>query len=140
MECQRQSCQVRETPRKQSELVVNRSKLEERCNKFKTSTRIIYFYTVCVGMSGGLFLPTLWPFVHSLGGSKSFLGVVISAYHIGRIFGAPFFGFLSDTFGHKSALVTCSSAILMGSVFYAMARNLLILFIGYTIIGIGAAR
>lgn len=109
-------------------------------NQYYCSTLVVYFNVLTGDMSRGIFLPTLWLYVHSLGGSKSFLGMIVSSYSMGRIIAAPAFGYLSENIGHQQTMIFCNVVILGGTLVYALAKSLPLLLLANFIIGIGAGR
>jgi hypothetical protein len=104
------------------------------------STVIIYLNVFVSEMSRGLLFPTLWLFVNSLGGSKSFQGLIVSSFSLGRIFTAPFFGYLSEIYGHRVVLLTCNVIMIVGAILYATASSLDWLLAGQLILGIGGGK
>ncbi len=118
--------------------------LHQESNTFQKqyycSTLVVYFNVLTGDMSRGIFLPTLWLYVHSLGGSKSFLGMLVSSYSMGRIIAAPGFGYLSEIFGHQQTMIVCNVVIMGGTLIYALANSLAVLLLANFIIGIGAGR
>jgi Na+/melibiose symporter-like transporter len=109
-------------------------------NRYFYSTVIIYLNVFVSEMSRGLLFPTLWLFVNSLGGSKSFQGLIVSSFSMGRIFTAPFFGYLSELYGHRIVLIICNVILIVGAVVYATSSSLDWLLAGQIILGIGGGK
>jgi MFS family permease len=118
----------------------SKSRRERFENKYVISTMVVYFNVLAGDMTRGILFPTLWLYVASLGGSKSFQGIVVSAYSCGRILAAPLFGYLSEKFDHQSVMILCNLIIIMGTLIYSIGKVLWIIPLGNFFIGMGAAR
>lgn len=86
------------------------------------------FYIVCLviligDMSRGVFFPSLWPLVDSLGGSTVTLGYCVAAFSFGRILVSPLFGRWSVTYGYSKTLFLSCSILLLGTFLYAQVQN-----------------
>jgi len=86
------------------------------------------FYIVCfvilIGdMSRGVFFPSMWPLVDSLGGSSVLLGYSIAAFSFGRILVSPLFGMWSVSYGYSKTLLLSCSILLFGTFLYAQVQN-----------------
>jgi len=86
------------------------------------------FYVVCLvilvgDMSRGVFFPTLWPLVDSLGGSTVTLGYAVAAFSGGRIIVSPMFGSLSVTLGYTKTLLIAVSILCLGTLVYSQVQN-----------------
>jgi Major Facilitator Superfamily len=89
---------------------------------------VVGFHVVCLviligDMSRGIFFPTLWPLVDSLGGSTVTLGYAVAAFSGGRIFTSPLFGYLSVTMGYTRTLLLSVLCLLLGTLTYAQVQN-----------------
>jgi Na+/melibiose symporter-like transporter len=104
------------------------------------STIIIYYSVLTSEMARGILFPTLWLYVSAMGGSKSFQGLVVSSFSMGRILSAPFFGYLSEIYGHQLVLILCNIVIIIGTLLYASASSVYWLIGGQFVIGFGAGR
>lgn len=109
-------------------------------NQYFVSTVIVYFCVLTAEMARGILFPTLWLYVSSFGGTKSFQGLIVSAFSMGRIISAPYLGHLSEVYGHQAALIVCNIVIILGSIIYASATSLWWLLLGQLTIGLGAGR
>lgn len=104
------------------------------------------FYVVCfvilIGdMSRGVFFPSMWPLVSSLGGSEVLLGYSVAAFSFGRILVSPLFGAWSMTYGYTKTLLLSCSFLLLGTLLYAQVQNVgrpEFLIVAQTCLGIGS--
>jgi ceroid-lipofuscinosis MFS transporter 7 len=85
----------------------------------------------------GLMMPTLWPFVSSMGGNLVWQGLIVAAFSLGRVISSPIFGALADAYGYKWVLAGCNLIIVCGSLLYSQSSTLGELFVSQLIIGIG---
>jgi MFS family permease len=107
---------------------------------------IIGFNVVCLviligDMSRGVFFPTLWPLVDSLGGSTVTLGYAVAAFSGGRIVTSPIFGYLSVTLGYTWTLIVSVICLLLGTLTYAQVENVgnpNFLIVAQVILGMGS--
>lgn len=86
------------------------------------------FYIVCLvilvgDMSRGVFFPSMWPLVDSLGGSSVTLGYAVASFSFGRILVSPLFGRWSVTHGYSNTLFLSCSILLLGTILYAQTQN-----------------
>lgn len=104
------------------------------------------FYVICfvilIGdMSRGVFFPSMWPLVNSLGGSSVTLGYSVAAFSFGRILVSPLFGNWSVTYGYTKTLLLSCSILLLGTFLYAQVQNVgraEFLILAQTFLGIGS--
>eukprot|EP00978_Attheya_sp_CCMP212_P016508 scaffold43285_cov44-Attheya_sp.AAC.2 len=104
------------------------------------------FYIVCLvilvgDMSRGVFFPTMWPLVESLGGSTVTLGYSVAAFSFGRILVSPIFGSWSVTNGYKNTLLLSTSILVFGTLLYGQIGNVgrtEFLIFTQTILGVGS--
>ena len=61
---------------------------------FTHSHSLKHKHNTLVGFS--IVLSTLWPYLQSLGGTKTFLGWIVSSYSLGQLIGSPVFGVWSN--------------------------------------------
>ncbi|KAJ8904898.1 hypothetical protein NDN08_001412 [Rhodosorus marinus] len=100
---------------------------------------VVYWVTLVSEGSRGLVLPSQWPFLETLHGSKSFLGVLVASFSFGRMISTVPLGFLSDNFSMKIVLVACSFLQILGNVMYTGAMNKWAVLLARTVIGFGSA-
>ena len=104
------------------------------------------FICVCLviligDMSRGIFFPSMWPLVESLGGTKVLLGYSIAAFSFGRILVNPLFGNWSHRYGYSKTLLLSCSILLLGTFLYAQVQNigrLEFLIVAQMVLGIGS--
>lgn len=88
-----------------------------------TPSRYALFLSVflsCISFS--IVLPTLWPYLHTLHSSQSFLAWVVSIYSVGEAIGAIVFGRLTSYFSTRYLMLFSTSLGLIGSVMYISAQ------------------
>lgn len=86
------------------------------------------FYVVCLvilvgDMSRGVFFPSMWPLVESLGGTSVTLGYCVASFSFGRILVSPLFGRWSVTYGYSKTLLLSCTILLLGTFLYAQVQN-----------------
>ena len=104
------------------------------------------FICVCLviligDMSRGIFFPSMWPLVESLGGTKVLLGYAVAAFSFGRILVNPLFGNWSHRYGYSRTLLLSCSILLLGTFLYAQVQNVgrvEFLIVAQTVLGIGS--
>lgn len=92
-------------------------------------------------MSRGVYFPSMWPLVNSLGGSKIFLGYAVASFSGGRILANPLFGSWSHTIGYTKTLLLSCGILLFGTLLYAQVQNvgsIEFLIVAQTVLGIGS--
>mmetsp|Transcript_31473 Transcript_31473/g.46069 ORF Transcript_31473/g.46069 Transcript_31473/m.46069 type:complete len:465 (+) Transcript_31473:79-1473(+) len=102
---------------------------------------IVSFVTFLGNMSSGIFFPTMWPLVESLGGSTVTFGYTVSAYFFGRILVTPLFGSMSVNYGYAKTLLLSNFLTLIGGLVYAQCQNVGMpefVILSRTILGIGS--
>lgn len=108
-----------------------------------TKSWIFIFTTIRFFVSGVeeyIIMPTVWLYIRSLGGSKIFLGVVISIYSIAALIFAAVFGALSDKFRRpKALLIICHLARLSGNAIYSIPVSKYYPLLGRFLCGMSAA-
>ena len=100
-----------------------------------TSSRYALFLSVflsCISFS--IVLPTLWPYLHTLHSSQSFLAWVVSIYSVGEAIGAILFGRLTFYLSTRHLMLLSTILGLLGSIFYISAQAFPIPFPGPTLI------
>ena len=66
-------------------------------------------------------LPTAWYYIKSFGQTKTFLGIVLSAYSISAVLTAPVIGRLADRFRHiKCIILVCYFLKVCGYLIYSI--------------------
>ena len=85
----------------------------------------------------GLMMPTLWPFVSSMGGNLIWQGFIVASFSLGRVISSPLFGILADMYGYRWVLIGCNGIIMLGALLYTQSSTLEALFVSQFVIGIG---
>jgi MFS transporter, ceroid-lipofuscinosis neuronal protein 7 len=75
----------------------------------------------CVSFS--VVMPSLWPYLRSLGSNKRFLAWVVAAYSIGEAIGAVLFGWLSGGRQTRDIMLLATVVGLIGSALYIAAES-----------------
>ncbi len=104
------------------------------------------FICVCLviligDMSRGIFFPSMWPLVESLGGTKVSLGYAVASFSFGRILVNPLFGNWSHHYGYSRTLLLSCCILLLGTFLYAQVQNIghvEFLIVAQTVLGIGS--
>ena len=85
----------------------------------------------------GIFFPTLWPLVSSLGGTRQAQGVIVAAFSMGRMVISPYYGAYSTKHGSKGVLLFAHGLIVLGALLYTQVWSLYSLFAAQIILGLG---
>jgi len=107
----------------------------------KTSFQINLLVIFLGDMSRGIFFPTMWELVQTLGGDQVTLGYVIASFSFGRMLVLPLFGSWSMTYGYKWTLLVSTSILFLGTILLAQALNMKeawYLILANVILGIGS--
>lgn len=67
-------------------------------------------------------MPTLWPYLHQLQSTKSFLAFVVAIYSCGEAIGALVFGYLSTSMCIRRAMLLATIIGTVGSALYGLAQ------------------
>jgi len=101
---------------------------------------LVVFLAILVSEAArGLILPSLWPYLLSLGGAKETLGVVVASFSLGRMMATIPFGFLSDHFSTQAVLVIASVIQILGHSMYVIAPSISAIVVARVIVGLGSA-
>lgn len=71
----------------------------------------------------GIFFPTMWNLVQTLGGDQVLLGYLIASFSFGRMLVLPLFGTWSIKYGYKWTLRFSTMVLLIGSILFAQVLN-----------------
>ena len=85
----------------------------------------------------GIFFPTLWPLVSSLGGTRSSMGVIVAAFSMGRMVISPYYGAYSTKHSSRGVLIFAHCLIILGALLYTQVWSLYSLFAAQVILGLG---
>jgi MFS transporter, ceroid-lipofuscinosis neuronal protein 7 len=84
---------------------------------------VVCFVILVGDMSRGVFFPSMWPLVESLGGTSVTLGYCVAAFSFGRILVSPLFGRWSYTYGYSRTFMLSCSILLVGTLLYSQVQN-----------------
>lgn len=103
----------------------------------KNRRLLIIFAIVLVNMlSFGIVIPLLPYLAEEIGASALQIGLLIAAYPLSQLVGAPLLGRLSDRYGRKPVLLVSILGTALGFVVLGLARALPILFVSRVIDGL----
>ncbi|PXF41573.1 Major facilitator superfamily domain-containing protein 8 [Gracilariopsis chorda] len=103
------------------------------------SLLVIYWVILVSEASRGLMLPSTWPFLASLGGSKHLLGVFVASFSMGRMATTIPLGYFSDKYSTSTVLGVASIIQIIGHFLYAVSASVPMLFVSRIIVGFGSA-
>ena len=107
--------------------------------QMKVNLWINVFAVLVSDMARGILFPTLWLLVQLYNGSKTFQGVCVSLFSVGRILSSPIFGRLSELQGHRTVLIYCNLLLIIGCMIYSFAPYFRFCIpFGQFVIGVGA--
>lgn len=92
-------------------------------------------------MARGIFFPTMWNLVQSLGGDQVLLGYVIASFSFGRMIVLPLFGSWSIQYGYKWTLQVSTLILFIGTILFAQTLNVgsaWFLIFANTVVGVGS--
>ncbi|KAL7542996.1 hypothetical protein ACHAWF_007295 [Thalassiosira exigua] len=104
------------------------------------------FWIICsvvlIGdMNRGVLFPIMWPLVEELGGNTVWLGYAVGAFSFGRIISSPTLGKWSIEKGYSKTLVTSTTIMIVGCLFFAQVYrigSLFFLVFSQIILGVGS--
>lgn len=89
----------------------------------------------------GIFFPTMWNLVKTLGGDQVLLGYTIASFSFGRMMVLPLFGSWSVRFGYRWTLLFSTFVLLLGTLLFghvlSVGKHWYLLFAN-TVVGIGS--
>lgn len=103
------------------------------------SLSVVYWITLVSEASRGLLLPSAWPFVKSVGGSKADLGILVASFSMGRMVTTIPLGYLSDNYSTATVLALASFVQVLGHIWYGMSSSLVALFLSRIFVGFGSS-
>lgn len=83
------------------------------------SLGVILFTNFLSAAGFSLLLPSMWQYYESMGGTTAKLGVLVGAFSVGQLFGAPFWGFYSTKRGYAETFYLTILTRMAGNVMYA---------------------
>eukprot|EP00047_Mylnosiga_fluctuans_P002455 m.224595 g.224595 ORF g.224595 m.224595 type:complete len:500 (-) comp11115_c0_seq1:53-1552(-) len=85
------------------------------------SIRSVYFTNFLNAIGFSILMSTLWPYLERVGGTKTFLGYLVSAFSFGQLIGSPYFGFWANFVSYKSIFFLTGLLKVGGNFMYAFA-------------------
>src|SRR6478672_4543337 len=99
---------------------------------------LVLFVTAFVDMVGlTMIIPLLPYYATQLGGSAAIVGLLISAFSIAQLAGAPAWGRFSDRYGRRPVILAGLVITAVAYGIFAFAGSVLILFLSRIVQGIG---
>ncbi len=82
--------------------------------------------------------PTAWYYIKSLGQSKEFLAVVLTAYNLSAVITSPIVGHIADRFGHIKLLIVVTYVVkVLGNLLYSINVSAFFPLMGRIVSGMG---
>ena len=108
-------------------------------NKKGWITKLVGLRFFLAGFEAYCIVPTVWVYLKSLGQTKFFLSLVISAYDIGAIISGPLFGFITDLTGNPRCIfISCCAFKTLGYVLYSINLSGYFPLFGRLLTGLGS--
>lgn len=85
------------------------------------SIQIILLTNLFTGIGFSILLSTMWPFLAELGGTSTFLGILVSGFSFGQLISSPFWGYWTNKYSISLILHISIILRLLGNLGYAMA-------------------
>ncbi|HEY8106532.1 MAG TPA: MFS transporter [Gemmatimonadales bacterium] len=99
---------------------------------------LVLFVTAFVDMVGlTMIIPLLPYYATQLGGSAAIVGLLISAFSVAQLAGAPVWGRLSDRYGRRPAILAGLLITAVAYVIFAFAGSVSMLFLSRIVQGMG---
>ena len=90
----------------------------------KREINLIFLIIAFAAVDATVAIPSLWPYIHSLGGDQFLYGFAGAATNGIQIFSLPLFGWLSDKLSRKSILLAGHLIMVLGGTLYGLAGSL----------------
>lgn len=103
--------------------------------------KLIILITVFIDVIGiGIVIPVLPYYVQNFGGGAQIITLLFAVYSLCSFISMPFLGVMSDKIGRRPALLISLASTALGWFVFAMAGNILFLFVGRIIDGLAAGN
>ncbi|XP_072030196.1 major facilitator superfamily domain-containing protein 8-like [Amphiura filiformis] len=111
--------------------------------EYKSKKRLTIIATGLFFFLGGveyaIIMPSLYLYIQDLGGSPSYLGIVLSAFSFSGLLVAPIFGTIQDKLRRTKILIVIANLFeIIGNFMYFMGFNLWFLLLSRLVAGVGA--
>ncbi|MFA5871919.1 MAG: MFS transporter [Parcubacteria group bacterium] len=103
--------------------------------------KIVIVFTVLINVIGaGIVIPVLPYYVESFGATPFQVTLLFAVFALCSFFSSPFLGALSDKIGRRPVLIASIISTFFGWLVFALAGNIIFLFIGRIIDGLAAGN
>jgi ceroid-lipofuscinosis MFS transporter 7 len=114
------------------------------CSKWALNMLLVNLVEFVSESSRGLFLPSIYLLILSVGGDIKFMGVLTATYSAGRLVSGVSLGWLSMRYSYRVVYFIAISVAVVGNILYIMAPSSAdpksLLFISRTLVGFGAGN
>ena len=90
----------------------------------RTEINLIFLIIAFAAIDNSVAIPSLWPYIRDLGGSKLLYGFAGAITNAVQIFSLPFFGWLSDKYSRKDILIVGHVIMVLGGLLYGAAGTI----------------
>jgi len=104
-------------------------------NKYRKSVWIMILVNLLDNINFAIVIPSLWPYIQSLRGSKDLYGFCVAAYSLMQFLSAPLYGFLSNYIPYRFIFIFTLSVETVSCILYALAQNPMMILIARLIAG-----
>eukprot|EP00054_Salpingoeca_dolichothecata_P024308 m.165333 g.165333 ORF g.165333 m.165333 type:complete len:492 (+) comp24969_c0_seq9:96-1571(+) len=87
------------------------------------SIHIVYITNFLNTVGFSIVMSTIWPFLDSVGGSKSFLGLVIGAFSLGQLVGSTYWGYWASKTSYMFLFQLTIFIKVIGNTMYAFTAS-----------------
>jgi len=101
---------------------------------------IMLFITFLSSVCFSIVLPSIWPFLETMGASQSVVGWAVAVNSGGSFLASPLFGAWSDRRSSREVILVTLIIMVMGNVLYSLSSNIWMLLAGRFIVGVAAAN
>ena len=107
----------------------------EDYQKYKKSVWIMILVNLLDNINFAIVIPSLWPFIQSLRGTKDLYGFCVATYSLMQFLSAPLYGFLSNYIPYRAVFIFTLSVETASCIVYALAQNPMMILIARLIAG-----
>lgn len=104
------------------------------------SILVVFYITLLTEAASGFLLPSMWPYLRSVGGTKDLLGVFIAALWLGRMCTSLPVGLLADSFPASRILNITTALRIIGHALYIIFPSIQLLLFSRLVVGIGSGN
>eukprot|EP00164_Ancoracysta_twista_P010324 GFYU01015524.1.p1 GENE.GFYU01015524.1~~GFYU01015524.1.p1 ORF type:complete len:540 (+),score=73.89 GFYU01015524.1:77-1696(+) len=106
----------------------------------RRSLLAVYLVVLCCDSSRGVVIPSLWPMLQELGGTKTDLGWAVAAIVLGRLVAAPVLGYWCNHRPYREVILFSLLMFLFGNLLYAGAWDVWVVVVSRVIVGFSIAN